>query len=61
MAKQVFQIRETVPGLPGEMICAGCQAAPVMTEPTGESPTGTLEMDHGEGCPEVKTLAAGQA
>ena len=61
MATQRFQLRETIPGLPGEMVCAGCQAAPVMAEPEGDSPAGVLEMDHADGCGEVKRLTAGAA
>jgi hypothetical protein len=55
-AVQQFQINEPVPGLPGEYVCAGCQAPMVMTEPVGDSPTGTLEMTHTERCGEVSNL-----
>ena len=60
-AAQWFQLRETLPGLPGEMVCAGCQAAPVMSEDAGDSPAGVLEMNHTDGCGEVKRLTAGAA
>jgi len=59
MASQRFQIRETVPGLPGARVCYGCQAEEIMAEPEGDSPAGVLVMDHTEGCEEVKRLTAG--
>jgi hypothetical protein len=59
-ATQQFQISEPLPGLPGEYVCAGCKAAMEMSEPVGDSPTGTLRMDHAEGCEEVSNLTRGQ-
>ena len=59
--EQDFTLREGLGGLPGEYVCAGCQAPMIMGEPTGESPTGTLTMKHEPGCGEVKRLTAGAA
>ena len=59
MASQLFQIRETVPGLPGEWVCAGCQASMVMIEPSREQPAGAMTMEHTDGCPEVRKLTGG--
>ena len=56
---QRFQIRETVPGLPGERVCYGCQAGETMAEPEGDSPTGLLVVAHEDDCLEVRRLAAG--
>jgi hypothetical protein len=56
---QRFQIRETVPGLPGELVCYGCGAGQTMDEDTGDSPAGALIMEHTEDCGEVRRLAAG--
>lgn len=61
---QRFQIRETVPGLPGERVCAGCGAGETMDADAGDSPAGSLIMEHADGCAEVARLvtsAAGRA
>jgi len=55
-AQQDFQLREGPGGLPGEYVCAGCQAPMIMGEQAGESPTGTLTMEHLDGCGEVRRL-----
>lgn len=50
MAVQRFKLRETVPGLPGEWICAVCEApmvAPGDGTGSGEQET---EMDHKDDC-----------
>jgi hypothetical protein len=59
MATQRFKLRETIPGLPGEWVCAGCEQPMTMGEPGGESPAAAAEIDHKAGCPEVRRLAAG--
>ena len=61
MAKQRFQIRETVPGLPGERVCAAdnCHAAETMDTDAGDSPAGSLVMDHTDACTEVRRLTGG--
>jgi hypothetical protein len=61
MAEQRLQLRETIPGVPGEIVCAGCQAGMVMAEPEGDSPAGALVMTHTDSCGEVKRLTAGAA
>lgn len=53
---QDFVLREGEHGLPGEYVCAGCQAAMIMGGEVGESPTGTLTMEHAENCEEVRRL-----
>jgi len=58
-ATQDFQLKEGPGGLPGEYVCAGCQAPMIMGEAAGENPTGTLTMEHDPGCEEVKRLTAG--
>jgi len=61
MAVQRFRLREPVPGLPGEYVCAGegCEQPMTMPDPAGESPADALEIKHSDGCPEVRRLAAG--
>jgi hypothetical protein len=65
---QRFALQRPNPNLPGEWVCAGCEAP--ITEASGYSadPTpGTereaapaAEMTHGAGCPEVGPASAAQ-
>lgn len=57
-ATQQFQLQESVPGLPGEYVCAGCKQPMTMIEPTGDAPAGAMEIEHADGCEEVKRLIA---
>lgn len=59
MAEQQFQVRETIPNLPGELVCAGCFAPMAENPDAGDSPAGAMIMKHDDGCPEVRRLAAG--
>jgi len=56
---QQFQLRESVPGMPGEYVCAGCHAPMTMAEPGSDQPAAVLTMAHDDGCAEVRRLAAG--
>jgi hypothetical protein len=61
MAQQRFQLQQTAPGLPAEMVCAGCQAGMVMDEDAAGGPAGALVMEHAPDCPEVRRMAGQQA
>jgi hypothetical protein len=50
MAVSRFKLRETVPGLPGEYVCAGCDKPMVVPSDASGSGEAEAEIDHGEGC-----------
>jgi hypothetical protein len=51
MAVSRFRLKETVPGLPGEYVCAGCEQ-PMVVPAEGREGSGEqeAEISHGEGC-----------
>lgn len=50
MAKSRFKLRETLPGLPGEYVCASCEQPMVVPGDGTGSGESEAEIDHKDGC-----------
>jgi hypothetical protein len=58
---QHFILKSPGPGLPGEWVCANCEAPMEETVPGGDAPVDSVAMTHAAHCPEVSGEAPARA